>query len=191
MDFFEVLRLWLFKKYFGGVHAIYDFGCGTGFNLKALAELYPEKELHGLDFVPSSRDLVNEIAKEYRFHLTGHLFDMRAPDERVTMKENSLAMHFGAVEQLASDIEPLFGYFLKNKPALVVALEPTVELYDMENLPDYLAAKFHRKRGYTEGYLPKLRTLEAEKKIEIIKVKRTNFGSLFMEGFSFMIWRPI
>ena len=70
-------------------------------------------------------------------------------------------------------------------------MEPTVELYDETNLVDHLAAKFHKKRGYTQGYLPRLKALEAEKKVEILKVKRTYFGSLFMEGFSFIIWRPV
>jgi len=50
--------------------------------------------------------------------------------------------------------------------------------------------KFHRKRGYTENYLTRLRELEAQNEIEILKVKRLFFGSLYMEGYSYMIWRP-
>ena len=56
---------------------------------------------------------------------------------------------------------------------------------------DYLAAKFHSKRGYTMGYLPRLKQLELDGKIEILNVKRLNFGSLFFEGFTNIIWKPV
>ena len=69
-------------------------------------------------------------------------------------------------------------------------MEPTIELYDESNLLDYLAMRFHVKRGYTEGYLPRLRELESQNKVEILKVKRLFFGSLYMEGYSCLIWRP-
>ena len=80
-------------------------------------------------------------------------------------------------------------YLLKNKPKLVVHLEPTIELYDENNLIDYLAIIFHRKRGYTQGYLTLLQELELKGVLEIIKVKRLEFGSTFMEGFTYIIWK--
>jgi hypothetical protein len=69
-------------------------------------------------------------------------------------------------------------------------VEPTVELYEESELLDYLAAKFHRKRGYTEGFLPRLRELAERGALELVKVKRFNFGSLMMEGYSLMVWKP-
>jgi len=191
LSFFEVLRIWLFKTYLSDVDVVYEFGCGTGFNLLALAELFPKKELHGLDFVSPPKDLVNMIASAYKLNMQGHVFDMRKPDKNFKLKNNSAIVHLGTVEQLASDIEPFLQYVLEQKPAICVAMEPTIELYDEANLIDHLAAAFHRKRGYTEGYLPRLRELEAEKKIEILKVRRTYFGSFFMEGFSVIVWRPL
>ncbi|MBS3903032.1 MAG: class I SAM-dependent methyltransferase [Anaplasmataceae bacterium] len=191
LDYFSVLRRWLFKKYLKNYQNVYEFGCGTGFNLLELARLYPDKKLHGSDFVSSSKDLVNEIAKTNQINLEGRIFNMRQPDSSYILEPGSAVMHFGAVEQLASDIDPLFNYLLRNKPALCLALEPTVELYDDAKLFDHLAIKFHRKRGYTEGYLPRLQKLEKEGKVEIIKTKRTYFGSLLMEGFSYIVWRVI
>lgn len=190
LDYFRVFRLWLFKKYLKDVDSIYEFGCGTGFNLVELAQLYPEKKLYGLDFVPASRDLVNKIGEVYGWKMTGHLFDMTAPEESFQIDDNSAVLTFGSMEQLADNFEAFLQFLLQRSPALCISDEPTIELYDENNLIDYLAIRFHRKRGYTENYLPRLRELEAQGKIELLKVKRLFFGSMYMEGFSYIVWRP-
>jgi len=190
LDYFSVFRLWLFKKYLKEFNSIYEFGCGTGFNLVVLGQLYPEKELHGLDFVPSSKKLVDSIARHHNLKIKGHVFDMILPDDSLDVAPNSAIFTIGAIEQLASRIEPLLQFFLKKSPKLCIHVEPTIELYDENNLVDYLAIKFHKKRGYTQNYLTRLRELECEGKVEIIKVKRLYFGSLYMEGYSCIIWKP-
>lgn len=191
LDYFRVFRLLLFKKYLKDFDHVYDFGCGTGFNLVPLAQLYPEKRLYGLDFSIAARDLVNKIGEIYHWKMTGHLFNMTSPNESFKIKRNSAVITSGSIEQLAGRFEPFLQYLMKQKPSLCVNIEPTVELYDENNLIDYLAARFHRKRGYTEGYLPRLKGLEAQGEIEILKVKRLFFGSLFMEGFTYIVWRPL
>jgi hypothetical protein len=95
------------------------------------------------------------------------------------------------IEQIASKFEKFIDFLLEKKPELVVHIEPTYEVYDQDILFDYLAAKFHKKRGYTRGYLPRLKDLEINNKIEIIKIKRLDFGSLFMEGYTCIIWKPL
>ena len=191
LDYFLVFRLWLFRKYLRDLDPIYDFGCGTGFNLIALAQMYPEKTLYGLDFVPSSRDIVNKIGEVYKLNITGHLFDMTSPDENFEIEPNSAVLTSGSIEQLAGRFEAFLQFILSHSPGLCINIEPTAELYDENNLIDYLAIRFHRKRGYTENYLPRLRELEAQGKIEILKVKRLYFGSLYMEGFSYIVWKPM
>ena len=190
LDYFSVFRLWLFGKYLKDFESIYEFGCGTGFNLAVLAQLYPEKKLHGLDFVPSSVDLVNKLGEVYNWKMTGHLFNMFSPDENFEIGDNSAVFTIVSIEQLASNFEAFLQFLLKCAPELCIHVEPTIELYDENNLIDYLALKFHRKRGYTEKYLIRLRELEAQNKIEILKVKRLFFGSLYHEGYSHIIWRP-
>jgi hypothetical protein len=190
LDYYSVYRLWLFRKYLKDFGSIYEFGCGSGFNLAVLAGLYPEKNLHGLDFVSPPVELVNRMGETYGWKMTGHLFDMLHPDESLKIEADSAVFTIGVVEQLASQFEPFLQFLLKRSPALCLHVEPTIELYDEENLVDYLAMRFHRKRGYTEGFLTRLRELEAQKKIEILAVKRPFFGSLYMEGYSYFVWRP-
>lgn len=191
LDYYSVFRDWLYKSYFSEFSSVYEFGCGTGFNLVALAQLYPEKKLYGLDFVTSSVNLVNEIAKHCKYNLSGHLFDMISPKTSYKLSENSIVFTIGSIEQLASNFEAFIQYLLNQPISLCIHVEPTIELYNENNLVDHLAIKFQGKRGYTKNLLPYLETLKSENKIKILKMKRLNFGSLFMEGYNCMIWSPI
>lgn len=189
-DWFTVFRRWIFESYFNTADEVYEFGCGTGYNLVELAMMYPEKKLNGLDFVPSVVELLSEIKKEKGLNINGTLFDMIHPDYSMQVSSNAAFYTFGAIEQLGSQIEDLFKFFLEKKPRVVVHMEPTIELYDDGNLLDYLAIKFHKKRGYTQGLLPLLQEYERNGKVVIEKVKRMFFGNWNMEGYTVIIWRP-
>ena len=190
-DFMTVFRIWLFQKYFSGYSSIYEFGCGSGLNLVLLASLFPQKTLCGLDFVQSAVALINSIGKAHNWNLSGKLFNMITPDDRFKLAENSAVFTFGALEQLASKTENFIQYLLHQKPGICIHVEPTVELYDENKLVDYLAIQFHRKRGYTEQLLPRLQQLDTEGRIKVLGVKRLNFGSLFLEGYTYIIWQPL
>lgn len=187
----KILRRWLFEKYFANVENVYEFGCGTGFNLLEAARIFPDKSLHGTDFVQSSVDLVNEISAVKKLNLSGHIFNMLSPDYNYRIKQNSGVFTFGALEQLASDIDKMFDYLIEMSPNICFHVEPSIELYDENNLSDYLAKKFQGKRGYTEGIISVLKRYEELGKVEILKIKRLQFGSLFMEGYNLIVWRPV
>ncbi|OGV65690.1 MAG: hypothetical protein A2498_08625 [Lentisphaerae bacterium RIFOXYC12_FULL_60_16] len=191
LDYMTVFRTWLFGKYLAGCPSLHEFGCGTGLNLVLCADLFPAMELHGLDFVQSAVDLVHAIGVAEGRRLQGHLFDMRHPDRNVRLKPGSGVLTFGAIEQLAGDFEAFLDYLLDVRPAVCIHVEPTVEVYDEDILFDYLAARFHRQRGYTRGLLPRLELLESERRIRILKRKRLGFGSLMMEGYTCMVWQPV
>ena len=192
LNFIKIYRLWFLEKYFSSVDNIYEFGCGTGFNLLAAISIFPEKKLFGSDFVQSSVDLVNEIGKSKKINLQGDLFNMLSPDYDYQILQNSGIFTFGSLEQLASDVDPILNFFISKKPNICVHTEPVIELYDKENnLSDFLAAKFQDKRGYTSGLISKLNNLEEEGKIEILTIKRLYFGSFFMEGYNQIAWKPI
>jgi len=191
LNFVKVYRNWFLENYFPDVQNIYEFGCGTGFNLLAAAKIYPEKGLFGSDFVQSSVDLVNTIAKSKNIPLKGDLFDMINPDSSYQIRQNSGVFTFGSLEQLASKLDNMLEYLIDQKPQLCVHTEPAIELYDSTNLSDYLAIKFQGKRGYSDGLLSKLQKLQDAGKIELIKVKRLYFGSMFMEGYNLFVWKPI
>ena len=62
--------------------------------------------------------------------------------------------------------------------------------YNKNNIIDYLAIRYHKKRNYLYGYLTRLQELESEGKIEILKTQRVCFGILYHEAYSFVMWRP-
>lgn len=191
LKYYDTYRQWLFKTYFNDVDNCYEFGCGTGFNLIALSKLFPKIKLYGSDFVKSSVDLVNEIARIHKLNMEGYLFDMINPDKNITIKSNSGVFTIGAIEQLGGKFNDFIEYLIQNSPNIIVHTEPTEELYDTNKLEDYLAYKFQHKRGYTSGLLPYLKKLEEDGRIKIEKVKRLYFGSLFMEGYNLIAWRPV
>jgi hypothetical protein len=191
INFIRVLRSWLFRTYFRPYDTIYEFGSGTGHNLVALAQIFPEKELIGLDFVPSSCELIARLGMDLNHKISSHWFDMTEPDEAYKLKKNSLIFTFGAIEQLGSRFEKFLNYVIQNQAGLCVHIEPILELYDESKLFDYLAIQFHKKRGYSVNFLRRLQQMEEEGNIELLKVKRLNFGSLLMEGYSLIIWKPL
>lgn len=190
LDFITVFRTWLFSKYFAAADNLYEFGCGTGFNLVLAARIFPAKQMTGFDFVQSSVDLANKIGETAKLRIRGRLFDMINPDESVTFPPNSAVLTFGAVEQLAGKTEKFIQFLLQRRPRLCVHVEPTIEQYDESTLFDHLAARFHRKRGYTQGFLPRLQELEAQGKLRIHQIRRPYFGSMMMEGYTYFVWEP-
>jgi len=189
LDYYRVFRQWLFETYLDDIDTVYEFGCGTGWNLVHLAEIHPCLEMHGFDFVNSSRDLLEHIRESYGLNITGHLFDMLDPDEEISFKGKSAVLTFGAVEQLAGDIDPFLNFVLARAPNICITVEPTVEFYDRTNLLDYLAIKFHKKRGYTAGLWPRLKQLESDGVVEIIHVNRSYLGNMLADGYSLVVWR--
>lgn len=190
LAFYSVLRLWLFSEYLAEAESVYEFGCGSAYNLVALAKLFPEKRLHGLDWAVSSVRLVDAIAEVHHLNMRGRQFDFFAPDPSLQLTAPCAVVTMCALEQVGAQFEPFLQFLLQKSPGLCLNLEPIYELYDENHLVDYLAMCFHKQRGYLSGYLTRLRQLEAEKRIEILKTHRTKFGSLFHEGYSFVVWRP-
>ena len=190
-NYFRVVRLWLFRKYLAGAKTAYEFGCGSGFNLVALAHLFPEMKLTGLDWAQPAVDLINRVAKKRALNLTGRRFDFFHPDPDLQLEPGSIAMTFCALEQTGERFDTFIKWLCGRKPALVVSMEPAIELYDPNTLFDDLVIRYHTQREYLRGYIPYVRKLEAEGKAEILHCQRLGLGSLFHEAYSLLIWRPV
>lgn len=184
------------KKY--KVDHVYEFGCGSCFNLIEMIRLAKEDQLslsfHGSDFVQSAVDLCGEVAKDVNdsnLKLDSYLFNMMEPDPGYLIKTNSCVFTSGSIEQLGSNFKKFIDYVIAQKPKVCYHLEPIVENYNENDLFDYLQIRFHRKRGYSEGLKGYLEQLEAQGVIKIIKNKRLFFGSKMFEGFHFIAWELI
>ncbi|MEK7559794.1 MAG: class I SAM-dependent methyltransferase [Patescibacteria group bacterium] len=190
LNFYKIFRSWIFSEYLFGFDTIYEFGCGTGFNLVELAKLYPEKKLHGLEWVSPSVEILRLLREKCGYNITGHLFDMFSPDKNLEVTPTSAFLAIGALEQIGKNFEPFLEFVLEKRPAIFVHVDSITELYGENNLSDYLALKHDIKRNYLQGYLTRLRELEKEGRVEIMKVQKVSCGGLYHDGYSYIIWKP-
>jgi trans-aconitate methyltransferase len=187
----DVFRRWVFRKYLGNVKAIYEFGCGSAQHMSALAELFPDKELHGLDWSEASLAILQKLVEDRGWKIKSHRFNLFEPDASLPLNSTCGVFTFGTMEQLGKNFEPFLQFLIKSRPAIVVHVEPISELYDKNNLMDYLAWQYHRKRNYLDGYLDRLRRLESKSIVRIIDTRRAYFGSMYHDSYSLLVWKTI
>jgi len=189
-DFVRVMRDVLFRKYFSDIESLYEFGCGTGTNLLAAAEIFPALKLHGLDWSVSSTKLVKLLGATKGINIQEHLFDMFTPDQTLPLNANDGVLTIGALEQLGPNFNDFLDLLLQKSPRVCIHCETMNELYDRNSIPDFLSTRYSMARNYLWGFLTALRNLEAAGKIRILQTQRV-FGSQFHEGYSFVVWTPV
>lgn len=187
----NIFKHWIFRKYFGEAEHIYEFGCGSGWNLTLLAGMFPHKEFHGLDWAAASGKIVETAGQKYGWKMRGEIFDMFSPPSGFSFKEKSAVLCFSALEQLGAGHRRFTEFLLKAKPAIVAQVDYFNELYRSEELVDYLGMRFADQRNYLRNYLTHLRQLESEGRIVIEKVHRAPYGNLYFDGKSYAVWRPL
>lgn len=187
-----VILDYVFDKYFRKFGNIYEFGCGTGHNLLKLREANPSANLFGLDWATSSQRIIKKmVASGLAKNITDHHFDFFKPDYKIKLAPRSAIYTVAALEQVGTNYKKFVSYLLQNKPAICIHIEPIAEMLDENRLIDNLSVKYFRKRKYLEGFLNYLKELEKENKLKIIKTKRTFIGSMYIEGYSIVVWKPL
>ncbi len=186
---YTALRHALFAQWFAGLDRVVEYGCGTGTSLMLLAQQYRHLALCGLDWAPSSQQILTRLSAHLRRPIEAMRFDMFAPTP-LGLGPRCGVFTSAAMEQLGERHDALLEHWLAGNPAICVHLEPIYELYDETSLFDDVARRYHRARGYLRGFLPKLRALAAAGRIEILAEQRTGLGSFFHEGYSVVVWRP-
>lgn len=160
--------------------AIYEFGCGSCYNLAVLKLMYPNKKLVGLDWSKMSIKICEQLDIE------GRQFDFFYPDSDFEFAPNSAVLTWGALEQTGNKVGPFIRWLKSKKPAFIMHSEPIVEWYNESNLLDAVTILIHKHRGFMVGLPNLLRLMD----VNIIKEHRTGFGSLLLEGYSQLWWKP-
>ncbi len=190
LNLYAAVRQILFKRWLSEVESIYEFGCGSCFNLAHFAKLNPALRLVGLDWSVAATKLAEKLGKN-NLNITGRHFDFFQPDENLILDSNSAAVTFCALEQVGDKFTPFLDFLLNQKPTICLHMEPIEEFYQKDDVFDWLALRYHKMRGYLTGFHTRLKELEDEGRLEILDAKRLGFGSLHHEGFSVVVWRPI
>ena len=187
-----IIQDWLFDKYMRNASNIYEFGCGTGHNLFRVRSVNSDARIWGLDWSLSSQKIIQKIAHEgIDQNIFPHYFDFFNPDYNFILEENAIVFTSAAIEQVGTHYKKFIKYLLKQNISLCIHIEPIVELLDENNLLDYLSIQYIKKREYLFGYLDYLRQLEKKREIKIHNAQRMYIGSLFLEGYSVIVWSPI
>lgn len=187
--FVAVLQTWLAARWLGDAQAIYEFGCGPGHNVAALARLLPGVPIVGLDWATPSQELLRLVAESTGLPVAGRRFDMFAPDPELALAPGSAVVTIGAMEQLGERSGAFLDFLRARAPRLCVHVEPLHELYDRSVPFDDVAARYAERRGYLRGYLPRLEELARAGEIELLDVRR-HLGSEFHDGWGSLVWRP-
>ena len=187
---YTAIRHHVFASWFADVDRVVEYGCGTGTSLMLLAQQFPQLQLCGLDWAPSSQAILAKLATRVGRAIEAHRFDMFEPTP-LELGPRCGVFTSAAMEQLGDRFEPLLQHWLAQDPAICVHLEPIVEQYAEDSLFDEVARRYHERRGYLRGFLPRLRELAAQRRIELVEVRRTGLGSFFHEGYTLVVWRPI
>lgn len=171
-------------KYMAKAKDIYEFGCGTGHNLWRVKAINPRAKLHGFDWVESSKKIIRAMGFD------GQIFDFFNPP-KIKLEKNSVVFTVAALEQTGRNYKKFVSYLLKQKPAVVVHIEPMPELLDSTKLLDYLSIKYMHKRNYLRGYPDYIEELEKKGKVKILEKRRSGIGSMFIDGYSILVWKPL
>jgi hypothetical protein len=182
---------WLFEKYIQNTEALYEFGCGPGYNLLRAREANQHANLWGLDWAKSSQEIIKKIKSSgIDSKIYGHNFDYFNPDYEFNLQENSTVLTVASLEQVGDRWNHFIDYLIEKKPKLCIHVEPIAELLDSNKFLDYLSIQYFKKRNYLDGFLDGLKQLESKGMLTIHDTKRTNVGSLFIEGYSVVVWSP-
>lgn len=187
----RLFRLFMFNKYLSECNEIHEFGCGTGHHLASFALSAPDKKYFGYDWASSSQRILKLLAEQKGWSIAGRRFDFFAPDPTITFMPRTAVMTFGALEQLGQGHGQYLSFILQRKPEICVDIAGFAELYKDNDLLDYIALRYHKRRNYLYGYLTRLKELELEGNIQILKVHRQKFGNIYDDPHSYIVWKVV
>lgn len=185
------LELQIFGRTMRDASKIYELGCGTGHNMLRARAVNPAARIVGLDWTRSSQEILGRLNDLCILTCEASNFDFLNPDISLDLNDSTV-YSIAALEQIGESHDKLVDFLVEKSPKVCIHLEPIVELMDSENNElDKLCSDYCMKRKYLSGFLTRLRNLQAEGKVEIIEEKRNSIGSLFIEGYSLVIWKPV
>lgn len=190
-DAISLVKKILFARFFDAADNVVEFGCGTGINLLLLRRLFADKPLVGTDWAHAAVEIISRIGAEIGGPTRAAWMDMLTLDgaDAVRVDPSSGVLTVCAMEQLGSRFEAFAEYLVASRPGIVVHLEPIAEFYRDDDLFDFLAARYHAKRGYLSGYLTWLRNQEKSGRVRIEVAARLPLGGFLHDPYGLVVWR--
>lgn len=173
------------------VDEVWEFGCGTGHHLLRQLRNFPNIHFRGLDWAKSSQDVLREMSYLRDLSkLSWSNFDYFSPNFSIRPRGKAIFYTVASLEQVGKQFLAFLDYCMDVRPKLIMHIEPVEELLGDSEL-EVLSKRYFKERNYLSGFLAELARREAEGKLEILGAMRNGLGSLYIEGYSVIFWRPI
>jgi len=186
----SLLQLHLFEKWLANRSDIFEFGCGTGHNLLRARMANPTASLTGLDWTKASQEIIGRMNDSGVLLCKGRNFDFFKPDYSIDFPKGSAVYTFAALEQVGKNHKAFVKFLLDKEVDICLSIEPITELLDSSVEMEKLCIDYCQKRNYLDGYMTHLQELESSGQVEILEAKRNYIGSMFIEGYMQVVWRP-
>ena len=185
-----ITRQMLFYTHLKDIENICEFGSGSGTNFYLINEILQNKSFILSDISVTSLKIIEELKRKLnRNNLIYSNIDIEQ-DINLELPDNTAVITTSVLEQIGDNYKNFINFILKEKPQIVINIEPIVELLDSKGKFDNVMNLYCEKRKYLAGYLTELEKLEKQKKIKIIMKKRTMVSGTFIEN-SVLIWKVL
>mgnify|MGYP003116378291 FL=1 len=185
-----ITRQMLFYTHLKDMDNICEFGSGSGTNFYLINQILQDKNFILSDISVTSLKIIQELKRKLnRNNLTYSNIDIEQ-DIDLELPDNTAVITTSVLEQIGDNYNNFINFILKEKPQIVINVEPIVELLDSKSGFDNVMNLYCEKRKYLTGYLTELEKLEKQKKIKIIMKKRTMVSGTFIEN-SVLIWKVL
>ena len=185
-----ITRQMLFYTHLKDMDNICEFGSGSGTNFYLINQILQDKNFILSDISVTSLKIIQELKRKLnRNNLTYSNIDIEQ-DIDLKLSDNTAVITTSVLEQIGDNYNNFINFILKEKPQIVINVEPIVELLDSKSGFDNVMNLYCEKRKYLTGYLTELEKLEKQKKIKIIMKKRTMVSGTFIEN-SVLIWKVL
>ena len=185
-----ITRQMLFYTHLKDIDNICEFGSGSGTNFYLINQILQDKNFILSDISVTSLKIIQELKRKLnRNNLTYSNIDIEQ-DIDLELPDNTAVITTSVLGQIGDNYNNFINFILKEKPQIVINVEPIVELLDSKSGFDNVMNLYCEKRKYLTGYLTELEKLEKQKKIKIIMKKRTMVSGTFIEN-SVLIWKVL
>lgn len=168
-----------------------EYGCGTGHNLVYARKTYAAgARLIGMDWARSSQRLVNKVSTHAGLDIEGQYFDYFDHRTFVNIPRGSAVLTVCSLEQVGTRYVDFIEYLIKQRPSVVVHIEPMQELLDSDVLLDWLSIQYAERRNYLKGFLSYLNSPSVQGRLEVLLAGRSGVGSFFVDGYQVCAWTP-
>jgi SAM-dependent methyltransferase len=172
---------------------IVELGCGTGYNLFALAFACPDRHFIGFDISPNGIETGRAIAQH--FGLAGRIrFDFldltKAGDPNFKLLDGRSCFTFFCLEQIPYSIDAVVRNIASARPRRVLHVEPSTELLDLRRPGDWANYVFVKSMDYQSDLFRLLPRLAAAGELRVVEVDRAAFAPTLQNSGFIAVWEP-